>query len=294
MKYFKILAAALAAFTVASCSNDSDDNGSTNTASDVKVCMTNTTARFREKSGIVNVPVTVEGTSNGYITLTCTCTEYGDEAAIEDAHYYMTSKTINIEPGATSAYFELATVDDPDINEDRTFLITLTECKGAEIVNPNSCVVTLRDDDAEPYYLVSGEWKCPSYDYYGNPQTLTANFQAYDEGESGYMTKYLVSGLTVVPIEAEYAYDEFTGTGTVSFTYGQESTYSGNPTMFAWLNGNSIGADGTAVFEWNDNYTELNFVEGPQSDAADFVVLVNEDGWYLYSPLVKSCTKFTR
>lgn len=297
MKYLKILAAALATVTFASCSDD-DNKQQTNTASGVTVCMENAQMRFREKSGLVTVPVTVQGESNGYITVTITCTEYGQEPAMDDVHYYMTSKTINIEPGATSGCFELSTVDDSEINEDRMFVVSIVECKGAEIGNPKDCTITLRDDDSDPYYLVSGPWKCPSFDYDGNPQTLTVNFKAYDEGESGYYTYYDVEGLGIVPVRAEFAYDQFGGTGTVSFTYGQEGKYKYNgedkSTLFAYLSGNSIGDVGTAVFTWNDTYTELTLQSGPQGDFADFVVLMYDDGWYLMTPLAMNVVKFTR
>ena len=297
MKYIKILAAALATLSLAACS-DNDDKRQTNTASGVTVYMENSQMRFREKSGIVTVPVAVQGTSNGYITLTCTVEEYGTEPAMEDVHYYMTAKTINIEPGATSAKFELATVDDSEINENRTFVIKLVEVKGAAIGNPSECVVTIRDDDSAPYDRVSGEWKCSCLNFDGKPQTLTVNFKPYEEGEAGFNTFYVVEGLVPVNVNAEFAYDELKGTGMVSIKYGQESTFTQEettyPTLLAYLNGNSIVDSGTVEFTWNSDFTKLTIQSGPQGDYADFVELVSLSGGYGILDGTMNVTEFTR
>ena len=67
MKFLKIFAIAVAAFSVASCS---DDDTSWNTESDVTVQMGEATFSTKEGRGMVSIPLTVSGERNGNIKVT--------------------------------------------------------------------------------------------------------------------------------------------------------------------------------------------------------------------------------
>ena len=75
------------------CSSDDD---SWNSAADVTVSMKNPTMVIKENMGLTNVPIKVEGKTNGNVYVTLAVKEVGSNPAKEDVHYYITDKTISI------------------------------------------------------------------------------------------------------------------------------------------------------------------------------------------------------
>lgn len=108
----------------AACSSDDD---SWNSASDVTVGMAQTEMTVNEGKGLFNVPIEVKGETNGNVFVTVELKEVGANPAKEDVNYYVTDKTINISDGVGNV--EIETVDDDDINDPRTFQVTIVDAR---------------------------------------------------------------------------------------------------------------------------------------------------------------------
>ena len=91
MKFRKIYALLLTSFLFVACSEEESWN-----SSDVTVNMAQEEVLVKESAGIFNVPVTVSGELNGPIKVTVEVTEAGENPAMEDVHYIVTSKSIVI------------------------------------------------------------------------------------------------------------------------------------------------------------------------------------------------------
>lgn len=135
------------------CSSDDD---SWNSAADVTVSMKDSTMVIKENMGLTNVPIEVKGKTNGNVYVTLAVKEVGKKPAKEDVHYYITDKTISISDSI--GYVEVEPVDDDEINDDRTFEITIVEAKGAKIGNATT-QVSLKDNDSQIYEKLQGKWK---------------------------------------------------------------------------------------------------------------------------------------
>lgn len=153
MKYIKLLMLLAVVTFFGACSSDDD---SWNTASDVTVSMKNPTMVIKENMGLTNVPIEVKGETNGNVYVTIEVKEVGGNPAKEDVHYYITDKTISISDSI--GYVEVEPVDDDEINDDRTFEITVVEAKGAKIGNATT-QVSLKDNDSQIYEKLQGKWK---------------------------------------------------------------------------------------------------------------------------------------
>ena len=128
MKYIKLFMLLAVVAFMGSCS---DDDESWNSKSGVTVSMVNESMRFKESVGIVKVPIKVEGEANGPVSVTVEVKETGSNPAKENVHYYITTKTIKISDNTGNV--ELECVDDKDINDDRTFEISIVSAKGATV-----------------------------------------------------------------------------------------------------------------------------------------------------------------
>lgn len=166
MKINKIIAIALAAFTMTACSDD-DDSGY-NTASGVTVEMAQATFNVKENVDLFNVPFNVSGNANGMVTVTIEVkegpanpddSEHPTIPAKKDEDYIITSYTINVPAGENVGYIEIRNNwEQGYINDDKVFTITITDVKGAAVGNPSSCVVTLENVD-DAYTMMLGRWE---------------------------------------------------------------------------------------------------------------------------------------
>ena len=96
MKYIKLFMLLAAVTLMGACSSDDD---SWNSAPDVTVSMENATMTIKESMGLTNVPIVVNGETNGNVFVTVAVKEVGGNPAKEDINYYITDKTINISDG---------------------------------------------------------------------------------------------------------------------------------------------------------------------------------------------------
>lgn len=248
MKYLKLFAFMLGAALLTACSND-DDKREFNTAKDVTVSLAETTINTRENRGIIDVPVVVNGESNGYIVVTCKVAEASNNPAMEDVHYLVTSKSVTLEPGATEGSFEISLVDDREINDPREFIVTLESCEGATIGTQQMCSVIIGDNDSDPYMRLAGQWSLLDNNG-GAGKAIT--LQDFDEGEDGFKTKYLVYDLFSYPVEMGFSYNDGTKKATLTLNYGFVMIEELNKEALIFANLDSgLAYSGSCVFEWS-------------------------------------------
>ena len=120
---------ACSALLVTACSNDDDWN----TDGNVTVEMKNATMKVKENAGMFYVPVEVTGEANGPIRVTVDVTEASVSPAVEDEHYILTTKTLNIPAGETEVSLEFVPTNDMEINDDRVFTVTIVSVEGAKL-----------------------------------------------------------------------------------------------------------------------------------------------------------------
>lgn len=264
MKINKIYALLLAAGLFAACSDDSESwNNSTATVS-----MEQTELSFKENRGLVNIPIVVDGELNGPVRVTVEVSETGSNPAMDDIHYLVTSKTIVIPADATSGNIEVYTVDDDEINDARTFTMTITKAEGATIGSNNATVVSLRDNDSEFYEKLQGKWKMTAISG-GEEVSWDVTIVGYDEEESGYNETLYITGMmgySWTTATLAYHYDVTTQEGSVSLLFGKlfaENVNFGLSTnMDAYtgsINGNSVVLDGSIEGTWNSDFTTVTF-----------------------------------
>lgn len=214
MKYIKLLMLLAVVTFFGACSSDDD---SWNSAADVTVSMKNPTMVIKENMGLTNVPIEVKGKTNGNVYVTLAVKEVGSNPAKEDVHYYITDKTISISDSI--GYVEVEPVDDDEINDDRTFEITIVEAKGAKIGNATT-QVSLRDNDSQIYEKLQGKWKLTGVSRQGTPmESVVKIIGASDEKDGDYNHTLKLTGMAVNSSTARlsFHYDEDTKQGYVAF-----------------------------------------------------------------------------
>ena len=246
MKYIKLFMLMAAVTLLGACSSDDD---SWNSAADVTVGMQSQTMTVSEGKGIFNVPVVVNGETNGNVFVTVEVEEVGTNPAKEDVNYYVTDKTINITDGTGNV--EIETVDNDDINDPRTFKVTIVDAKGAEIAeNAASTTITLKDNDAEFYSKLQGKWKmtCKNARTGAEINWDVKITGASDESEADYNKKLYITGMGGAESEVwlSFNYDKETKTGSLAFD--QLGTYM----MFAANYGDPLGICGVVPFNLLD------------------------------------------
>lgn len=266
MKYNKIFALLLATAAFAGCSKEDISWNS----SDATVGMGQAELVVKENKGMVNVPLVVDGELNGPVEVTVEVAEVGENPAMEDVHYIVTSKSYVIAEDATEGKIEFKTIDDADINEARTFVITIKNVNGAKVSEAASTTVTLKDNDSQFYEKLQGRWKMNSVDSKGNTQAWNINIIGVDEGEEGYNEVFQVTGImgyAWTSMTMFYNYDVATKTGYVYIPAGYilaEGVDFGlggtNEVVTGLVNeeGN-LTLSGGIIGTWNDDFTEITF-----------------------------------
>ena len=207
------------------CSSDDD---SWNSAADVTVSMKNPTMVIKENMGLTNVPIEVKGKTNGNVYVTLAVKEVGSNPAKEDVHYYITDKTISISDSI--GYVEVEPVDDDEINDDRTFEITIVEAKGAKIGNATT-QVSLKDNDSQIYEKLQGKWKLTAVNRQGAPlESVVKIIGASDEKDGDYNHTLYLTGMAVssssarLSFNAKDGYVAFDNLGKYNFIEGYDFT----------------------------------------------------------------------
>lgn len=273
MKYIKLfMLLAMVAFFGA-CSSDDD---SWNTASDVTVSMENATMNIKESQGLTNVPIKVTGKTNGNVYVTVEVKEVGSNPAKEDVHYYITDKTINISD--STAHIEVEPVDDEDINEDRTFEITIVSAKGAKIGNATT-MVSLKDNDANIYEKLQGKWVLTGVSYTGETMTSVVKIigaSNEDEGDYNHTLYMTGMGMSSSTARLSYHYDAATKQGYVAFDNLMKYNF-----IEDFDAGNGIGKVNILLSNLENGKLTTTPIKGTWSD--DCKEITFEEGKYLFA-----------
>lgn len=217
MKYIKLLSLLVAVLFLGACS---DDDVKKNSAADVTVSMGTATFSPRESAGIVSLPIKVEGPTNGMVSLTVETREVGSNPAVENTHYYVTTKKINIT--GSEGYVELEMVDDDEINDPRTFEVTIVKVEHAKLNEAaKTTTVEIRDNDHEPYDRLQGTWTMTYKNYDGAVQRQKVTITGADDPSQYIYNKLLyLEGMLLEKSKAQlsFNFDSANNTCYVSFT----------------------------------------------------------------------------
>ena len=217
MKYIKLLSLLVAVLFLGACS---DDDVKKNSAADVTVSMGTATISPRESAGIVSLPIKVEGPTNGMVTLTVETREVGSNPAVENTNYYVTTKKINIT--GSEGYVELEMVDDDEINDPRSFEVTIVKVEHAKLNEAaKTTTVEIRDNDHEPYDRLQGTWTLTYKNYDGAVQRQKVTITGADDPSEYIYNKLLyVEGMLLEKSKAQlsFNFDSANNTCYVSFT----------------------------------------------------------------------------
>lgn len=217
MKYIKLLSLLVAVLFLGACS---DDDVKKNSAADVTVSMGTATISPRESAGVVSLPIKVEGPTNGMVSLTVETREVGSNPAVENTHYYVTTKKINIT--GSEGYVELEMVDDDEINDPRTFEVTIVKVEHAKLNEAaKTTTVEIRDNDHEPYDRLQGTWTMTYKNYDGAVQRQKVTITGADDPSQYIYNKLLyLEGMLLEKSKAQlsFNFDSANNTCYVSFT----------------------------------------------------------------------------
>ena len=217
MKYIKLLSLLVAVLFLGACS---DDDVKKNSAADVTVSMGEATISPRESAGIVTLPIKVEGPTNGMVSLTVETREVGSNPAVDGTNYYVTTKKINIT--GSEGYVELEMVDDDEINDPRTFEVTIVKVEHAKLNEAaKTTSVVIRDNDHEPYDRLQGTWTLTYKNYDGAVQRQKVTITGADDPSEYIYNKLLyVEGMLLEKSKAHLSFNFDTANNTcyVSFT----------------------------------------------------------------------------
>lgn len=217
MKYIKLLSLLVAVLFLGACS---DDDVKKNSAADVTVSMGTATISPRESAGVVSLPIKVEGPTNGMVTLTVETREVGSNPAVENTNYYVTTKKINIT--GSEGYVELEMVDDDEINDPRTFEVTIVKVEHAKLNEAaKTTTVEIRDNDHEPYDRLQGTWTMTYKNYDGAVQRQKVTITGADDPSEYIYNKLLyLEGMLLDKSKAHLSFNFDTANNTcyVSFT----------------------------------------------------------------------------
>lgn len=217
MKYIKLLSLLVAVLFLGACS---DDDVKKNSAADVTVSMGTATISPRESAGVVSLPIKVEGPTNGMVTLTVETREVGSNPAVENTNYYVTTKKINIT--GSEGYVELEMVDDDEINDPRSFEVTIVKVEHAKLNEAaKTTSVVIRDNDHEPYDRLQGTWTLTYKNYDGAVQRQKVTITGADDPSEYIYNKLLyLEGMLLDKSKAHLSFNFDTANNTcyVSFT----------------------------------------------------------------------------
>ncbi len=217
MKYIKLLSLLVAVLFLGACS---DDDVKKNSAADVTVSMGTASISPKESAGVVSLPIKVEGPTNGMVSLTVETREVGSNPAVENTHYYVTTKKINIT--GSEGYVELDMVDDDVINDPRTFEVTIVKVEHAKLNEAaKTTSVVIRDNDHEPYDRLQGNWRLTYKDNNGTVQRQRVTITGADDPSEYIYNKLLyLEGMLLEKSKAQLSFNFDTANNTcyVSFT----------------------------------------------------------------------------
>lgn len=269
MKSTKIFAIALAALMTTACSDD--DDLTYNTEAGVTVEMAETSISVKENQGLFTVPMVINGTPNGYLTVTVKCTETGTDPAIANRNYYLTTDRINIADDAKTADVEFRAVDFRGLNPDRTFNVTIESVQGGAVGANNTTTVTIVDKGSSPLYNeLPGNYIFHGMSMDTNEGSATEGQFVVENMDDVSMTlgtpdgngggTVIVSGvLGMFQMELTYDYDNEEKYGELLFNYGAIAATNTGFDKVAWVNQQGSETAAPVRGKWNDTFTAVTF-----------------------------------
>lgn len=259
-----------------SCDETADESTPWNTASGVTVSMKSATASPKENQNIINIPIEVSNNANGKVKVKIAVKATGDNPATEDEHYYVTTKDIVISDSIGNV--EVKLVDDDEINDPRTFEVSIVSVEHASVGEIASTLVTIRDNDSEIYDRLQGTWiMTGEQDTQSGTEEVSWKVTitgASNESESDYNKRLYISGMndySATTAQLSFYYDETTKKGYVSFSnlggYNfAENLNFGDPVGVANIKlyrveNNSLTTDNLNGY-WDNDLKNITFDEG--------------------------------
>ena len=283
MKYIKLFMLLAVVSLFAACSSDDDFN-----TKEATVGFASDSVVTKESAGIVNIPISVTGVRNGNVTVTVKAEEEGVNPAKEDVNYMITSKTINIKADTLASgtmNVEVKMVDDSEINENRTFKLTIVSANGAKIEGNASTIVTIRDNDAAFYEKFFGKWNLSGTIESGSgvstfSKDVTISGETNEESED-YDNILTVSAPGFINVGASidcewhfrYSFDMATKKGTLGFICGEQIASYGSSYTWMWVTDNGVSYtadDVTAPWALGENDAFPTTITFPASQALYF------------------------
>lgn len=275
MKLNKIFALALAALTLTACSDD-DDTVTWNTNTDVTVTLDQQEVTVKENAGLFFLPINVQGERNGCIKVTVAVKQeaaYPDTQAAQDPlNFFITTKTVIIDPAADSYNLEITAVDDPLPGDDLSFTVYIESVEYAQMGGANQTIVRINDKGASPQFdALPTTWRCSAWineeaDMYSWNSTMTQNGEPEEQLNKNiwYNTtfdNFMGGNLTGSDVlQVIYRYDPKLAYGDFYIPYGSkvtEANFTGlGPcdVVVGASNGGLPNAGGIAII-WNNDFT---------------------------------------
>ena len=266
-----LLALALPFF--ASCSDDDDVNTAECTVGFESAALTYSEAT----SDYVNIPIAVKGHRNGPVRVTIETAPEGATPAVEGENYMITDKTLNLnadtlENGVINV--ELKIIDDYIMNADRQFSLTVKVADGAEITTSKT-VVTLTDNDGDPYTAFQGRWYFNAIDAFtGNTVKKQVTITTADPEYTDYRQRFYCSAFNLcgysetMTLNFQWMYDEGSKTGMIGLEAVGDANVAGyyqydentQLPLNIWTtpNGSSIG---TGYFTGQWQFTDTGILQ---------------------------------
>lgn len=281
MKYFKLLMLVAAVVCLGSCDETADESTPWNTASGVTVSMRNATVNTKEGAGIIRIPVDVKGENkNGKVSFVVECKEVGSNPAIEDTHYYVTDKTLTCSDSTVNV--ELRIADDKEINETRTFELTLVSAEHASLGENTTTLVNISDNDSAPYDRIQGKYRMTA-DIVGDDGTAseTETWEvtitgATDENSPEYNKILYIHGMggySGIDTQArlDFTYNASSEQGHVEFNHFDTYWFAEDvpfqdpanaKVRLMYYDGSNISASTPVLGYWNSDFTSVEFDPG--------------------------------
>lgn len=185
--------------------------------------MTNATMKVKENAGLVKIPLTLTGTTNGPVQVTVSVSEVGEYPAVESENFLLTSNTVVFPNDSAQVGIEVYLINDMDVNENRTFALTITKVEGASIGNQTTTEVIIVDDEGMPYEAIQGSWTFSDENYFDEVQeSFSVSITGVSDDDPGYESVLYISGMlgfNNLTAEAKFKEDE-NGQVTVAIMYG--------------------------------------------------------------------------
>ena len=266
----------------------SDDDSSWNTAADVTVSMKTTAMKVKENVGIFNVPVVVTGETNGPVKVNVSVKETGDNPAKKDVNYLVTDTTVIISDGEGN--IEIKAVDDDEINDPRTFSVTIISAEGAKVGTQATTEITLRDNDSEFYDKLQGTWTMTSQSRSGAAQSWTVTIAGDGEDADDYDGHYLyvtgMMGYDFTTAVLTYNYDKATNAGSVTFDNLGQYKFADDLDF-------GLGDSHMSVMLLNLNGSSLSYTPISGTWSADFKTITFTPSAMLFGGIFTSSGQFS-